>query len=94
MKLENILIDTNGYLKVSDFGLAKAIEANEESNTMCGTPEYLAPEIVKGRGHDKNVDWWGTGIMIFEMMFGVSPFYNPRKRVMYQKIATSRIVFP
>jgi serine/threonine protein kinase len=72
MKPENCLIDHLGYPKLVDFGFAKVITS--KSYTLCGTPEYLAPELVLGRGHNKAVDYWALGIMIYEMQSGYSPF--------------------
>lgn len=64
LKLENILIDHDGYLKIIDYGLAKIIGQDELSMSFCGTPEYLAPEMVSHAGHDKNVDWWALGVLM------------------------------
>jgi serine/threonine protein kinase len=64
LKLENILIDGDGYLKIIDYGLAKMIGQDELSMSFCGTPEYLAPEMVSHAGHDKNVDWWALGVLM------------------------------
>jgi CRP-like cAMP-binding protein len=72
MKPENCLIDKDGYPKLVDFGFAKVISG--KSFTLCGTPEYLAPELVLGRGHNKAVDYWALGILIYEMEAGYSPF--------------------
>ena len=58
MKLENILVDSEGFIKIIDYGLAKMLKEDEESQSFCGTPEYLAPEMVLQQGHDKNVDWF------------------------------------
>jgi CRP-like cAMP-binding protein len=77
MKPENCLVDKDGYPKVVDFGFAKVIK-NTKTFTLCGTPEYLAPEIVLGRGHDKSVDYWAFGILLFEMIAGYSPFSDPQ----------------
>lgn len=80
LKLENILVDADGYIKIIDYGLAKMLkEENDISNSFCGTPEYLAPEMIKGKGHDKTVDWWALGILIYEMLIGVTPFFNRNK---------------
>jgi serine/threonine protein kinase len=68
MKPENMLIDAAGHIKITDFGFAKVIE--DKTFTLCGTPEYLAPEIIMSYGHDKGVDWWALGILIFEMLAG------------------------
>jgi CRP-like cAMP-binding protein len=77
MKPENCLVDKDGYPKVVDFGFAKVIK-NTKTYTLCGTPEYLAPEIVLGRGHDKSVDYWAFGILLYEMIAGYSPFSDPQ----------------
>ena len=73
LKPENILINKNGYLKLTDFGFAKQLE-NEKTYTLCGTPEYLAPEIILNKGHGKAVDWWTLGILLYEMLEGIDPF--------------------
>merc|ERR1712157_349349 len=73
LKPENILLDKQGYVKIADFGFAKEV-VEGKTYTLCGTPEYLAPEVVLGKGHDKGVDYWGVGILIYEMLAGISPF--------------------
>lgn len=94
LKLENILIDKDGYLKIIDFGLAKILKDGETTMTLAGTPEYLAPEMIAQTGHDKGVDWWALGVLIYEMLIGVTPFYNRNRAVMMSKIQKSKIVFP
>ena len=94
LKLENILIDKDGYLKIIDFGLAKILKDGETTMTLLGTPEYLAPEMITQTGHDKCVDWWALGVLIYEMLIGVTPFYNRNRAVMMSKIQKSKIVFP
>ena len=69
LKPENLLIGADGYLKLTDFGFAKVIEGR--TYTLCGTPEYLAPEILLNKGHGKPVDWWTLGIIIYEMLVGI-----------------------
>ena len=70
LKPENILMDVDGHVMLTDFGLAKEFEENTRSNSMCGTTEYMAPEIVRGKGHDKAADWWSVGILLYEMLTG------------------------
>ena len=82
LKLENILVDMDGYLKIIDFGLAKMLDQEGSTKTYCGTPEYLAPEMVNQSGHDKGVDWWALGILIYEMLIGVTPFFNKNKNML------------
>lgn len=94
MKLENILIDADGYLKIIDYGLAKMIGQEELSMSFCGTPEYLAPEMVNRTGHDKSVDWWALGVLIYEMLIGVTPFYNRNRNMLLMKIKNSKVIFP
>lgn len=74
LKPENILLGTDGYIKLSDFGLATSNKSFH--NTFCGTPEYLAPEILVKRGHGKPVDFWTLGCLVYEMMEGHPPFQD------------------
>ena len=93
LKPENILINKNGYLKLTDFGFAKIID-NEKTYTLCGTPEYLAPEILLNKGHGKPVDWWTLGIILYEMLVGSDPFGDEDPMKTYQKILKGKINYP
>lgn len=84
LKPENLLVDHEGFLKITDFGFAKKIEG--KTWTLCGTPEYLCPEIVAGKGHGFGVDWWTVGVLAFELLVGYTPFYDRDQMRMYRKI--------
>ena len=95
LKPENILISTDGYLKIVDWGFAKKVV--DKTYTTCGTPEYLAPELVQGTGHGKGVDWWALGILIFEMLVGRTPYVgdNPDDTMaICRNIMNDEIEFP
>jgi serine/threonine protein kinase len=92
LKPENLLLDHEGYLKVTDFGFAK--ELSGRTWTLCGTPDYLAPEIVAGKGHGKGVDWWTLGVFIYEMLASYPPFYDEDPMKTYAKIIHGTITFP
>ncbi|ONK62669.1 uncharacterized protein A4U43_C07F6740 [Asparagus officinalis] len=94
LKPENILLDADGHVMLTDFGLAKEFEENTRSNSMCGTVEYMAPEIVLGRGHDKAADWWSVGILLFEMLTGKPPFIGGNRDKIQQKIVKDKIKLP
>jgi len=92
LKPENLVMDTSGYAKLTDFGFAK--EVIDKTSTVCGTPDYLAPEIIIGRGHGKGVDWWTLGILIYEMLNGVPPFYSKEDMKIYKRILREPVKFP
>ncbi|KAH7297872.1 hypothetical protein KP509_25G016500 [Ceratopteris richardii] len=92
LKPENLLLDEKGDLKIADFGFAKKID--HRTFTLCGTPDYLAPEIILAKGHGKAVDWWTLGVLIYEMLAGVAPFADDDASATYQKILDGKIIFP
>lgn len=93
LKPENILIGKDGYAKVTDFGFAKVL-SGDRTYTFCGTPEYLAPEIIQSKGHDTSVDWWALGILVYEMLAGYPPFSDENPFGIYQKILSGKVIFP
>lgn len=92
LKPENILLDRDGHIKLTDFGFAKKLV--DRTWTLCGTPEYLAPEVIQSKGHGTAVDWWALGILIFEMLSGFPPFFDDNPFGIYQKILAGKIDFP
>lgn len=93
LKPENLLIDITGYLKITDFGFAKRID-DKMTMTMCGTPEYLAPEVIKNVGYSYSVDWWALGILIYEMSSGKPPFASEEPMKIFEKIMNARVKYP
>ncbi|KAL5117124.1 Serine/threonine-protein kinase [Pleosporales sp. CAS-2024a] len=95
LKPENILLDYTGHIALCDFGLCKLDMKDEDrTNTFCGTPEYLAPELLTGAGYTKSVDWWTLGVLLYEMLTGLPPFYDENTNDMYRKILTEPLHFP
>jgi len=95
LKPENILLDESGHICLTDFGLSKDLNSvSPMAYTFCGTPEYLAPEIVVKQGHGKAVDWWSLGILCFELCTGLAPFYHPNMHTMYIKIRKENPKYP
>jgi serum/glucocorticoid-regulated kinase 2 len=94
LKPENILISEDGYIKLADFGLARILNPDEQAQTFCGTAEYLSPEMINEAGHDFTSDWWSVGILIYEMLIGIPPFYHKNKATMYKMIKEKDPRFP
>ncbi|KAI4213551.1 MAG: hypothetical protein LQ351_003775 [Letrouitia transgressa] len=95
LKPENILLDYTGHIALCDFGLCKLDMKDEDrTNTFCGTPEYLAPELLLGHGYNKTVDWWTLGVLLYEMLTGLPPYYDENTNEMYRKILSEPLHFP
>ncbi|XP_013200375.1 cAMP-dependent protein kinase catalytic subunit alpha [Amyelois transitella] len=92
LKPENILIDKNGYLKITDFGFCKVLQGR--TWTLCGTPEYLAPELILSKGYGFSVDWWSFGVLLYEMNAGYPPFYANEPMKTYEKIVAAKYRCP
>jgi len=96
LKPENLLLTDEGHICMTDFGLCKEglFSPDDRTETFCGTPEYLAPEVLVGQGYGKAVDWWSFGSLLYEMLTGLPPFYSQDVQEMYRKIMTDKLTFP
>ena len=86
LKPENLILDSAGHIRIADFGLSKEGVVGDTITSICGTPEYLAPEIIRRRPYGAAVDWWSLGTLLFEMIAGLPPFYDRNRPAMYRKI--------
>lgn len=86
MKPENVLIGSDGYAKITDFGLSKESITGNNATSFCGTPEYLSPEILSKKGHGKSTDWWSFGCIVYEMLSGLPPFYSKQREKLFKNI--------
>ena len=93
LKPENVLLDEKGFAKLTDFGLAKHLSVSDIAKTFCGTPEYLAPEIILDKGCNRPADWWSLGVLVYELLFGVPPFYSKDVQEMYKKTLLNPLKF-
>ncbi|PAV80079.1 hypothetical protein WR25_25899 isoform B [Diploscapter pachys] len=95
LKLENLLLDKDGHIKIADFGLCKEeISFGDKTSTFCGTPEYLAPEVLEDNDYGRSVDWWGVGVVMYEMLCGRLPFYSKDHQKLFELIMNGELRFP
>jgi len=96
LKPENILLGADGHICMTDFGISKEglVADNDRTATFCGTPEYLAPEVLEGKGYTKAVDWWSFGTLMYEMLTGLPPFYAQDVQQMYFRIMHAKLDLP
>ena len=92
LKPENLLVEADGHLKFIDFGFAKEVE--HRTFTLCGTPEYLAPEVVRNAGHGRGCDYWSLGVFIYEMVHGKTPFFAELQQDLYENIVARKFTMP
>jgi serum/glucocorticoid-regulated kinase 2 len=94
LKPENLILDSNGHIRITDFGLSKEGVEGDTITSICGTPEYLAPEILRKKPYGVAVDWWSLGTLLFEMIVGLPPFYDRNRPTMYKKILEAPLTPP
>lgn len=94
LKPENVLFKKDGYLLLADFGLATKVAKDKMALSYCGTAEYLSPEMLNSLGHDHTVDWWTLGILLYEMLVGIPPFFHKNKHRMYFLIKEAPVTYP
>lgn len=91
-----MLLDRYGNVRLTDFGLSKegVLDHSSGANSFCGTPEYIAPEVLLRQGHGRAVDWWSLGALLYEMIAGLPPFYSRNREMMFEKIMKAELTFP
>uniref|UniRef100_A0AAX7UHX7 Protein kinase C n=1 Tax=Astatotilapia calliptera TaxID=8154 RepID=A0AAX7UHX7_ASTCA len=95
LKLDNVLLDLDGHIKIADFGMCKEnMQDDVRTSTFCGTPDYIAPEILLGQKYNSSVDWWSFGVLLYEMLIGQSPFHGRDEEELFQSIRTDTPIYP
>jgi novel protein kinase C delta type len=94
LKLDNVILDHNGHCKISDFGMCKKVGPGGKAQTFCGTPDYIAPEILKGHSYNNSVDFWSFGVLMYEMLTGYSPFHGDDEEELFQAIQHNNVPYP
>ncbi|XP_063901660.1 protein kinase C delta type-like isoform X2 [Zophobas morio] len=95
LKLDNLLLDKDGHIKIADFGLCKEnMRHGDRTSTFCGTPEFIAPEVLTADDYTRSVDWWALGVLIFEMLVGQAPFYGDTEEEIFEAIVKCKYVVP
>lgn len=95
LKLDNILVTLEGHIKLADYGLCKAaMGIGSTTRTFCGTPEFMAPEILRSQPYTRLVDWWAFGVLLYELIFSCAPFQGRTEGQIFEKIINGRLVFP
>uniref|UniRef100_A0AAQ6AET8 Protein kinase C n=1 Tax=Amphiprion ocellaris TaxID=80972 RepID=A0AAQ6AET8_AMPOC len=95
LKLDNVLLDSDGHIKIADFGMCKEnMQDDSRTSTFCGTPDYIAPEILLGQKYNSSVDWWSFGVLLYEMLIGQSPFHGRDEEELFQSIRTDNPAYP
>ena len=95
VKPENILLDIDGHIRMTDFGLCKLnFGPNDRTNSFCGSPEYMSPEMLKDEAYSRMVDYYALGAMLFEMLTGLPPLFNEDRTILYDNLVNKEVEFP
>uniref|UniRef100_A0A8C0PZJ7 protein kinase C n=1 Tax=Canis lupus familiaris TaxID=9615 RepID=A0A8C0PZJ7_CANLF len=95
LKLDNVMLDQDGHIKIADFGMCKEnIFGEKQASTFCGTPDYIAPEILQGLKYSFSVDWWSFGVLLYEMLIGQSPFHGDDEDELFESIRVDTPHYP